>query len=281
MKKLLILTLTVITAAGLNGCSTARVEKEPVVVEDTKEDTLEDIAADDTANSKTSESADNAELQIAEEKEANSAEDNTLSDTIENTAVSEEPFEYTIELEGMEETINCKTFQSALGYQIFYDIDRFKVTSEDGVDSFMAENPDPELYPYVYLNISRTEYPSAVETIDSSDSQWEKVVDKSGKMVGYVSKSFTKVVMDDKNNIVGYLNGDNSDPVDLENVKIGDYDAYHYSVKEGNEWNSAVRNYYFIKTDHYVYSFETQYFLEAAEGFGARILAMMDTFQLQ
>jgi hypothetical protein len=191
--------------------------------------------------------------------------------TSEDAGYLEKEFTGTIKLEGMEETVNYKYFESSLGYRMAYDKDRFTVSSKYDVDSFIAENPDPEIYPYVYIKISRLPISASylIGTISGEfstekpkDSDWTEVYDENNNVIGYSSPKKYEIAQQDT-------------------VKLGDYEVEHYKVQEGTDWNSAIRNFYFIKKDQNIYRIETQYFLEAEEGYGARISAMLDTFSLE
>jgi hypothetical protein len=254
MKKIIIIAFAFVSAVSLTACSTPKVEKSPVVIEDTNEETLEDVSTDEAPETVQNDAEETSDTTKTDHQTENTdaAKGTASSGEVEESG---QPFEAVIELEGTPETVMYQTFQISLGYTIDYDIDRFKVTSENGADSFMAENPDPELYPYVYLNISRVNYP-----VENSDKDLSPVKDSEG-------------------NILGYLDSDITEPLDP--VEIGGQIAYHFIEQDGKEWNSPVRNYYFMKTGNYVYVFEIQYFLEASEGFGARIDAMLDTFTLK
>ena len=64
-------------------------------------------------------------------------------------------------------------------------------------------------------------------------------------------------------------------------VSVGEqYKAVQLKAKTGSEWNSIIRNYYLIEEKNSVYLIEMQYFTEAAEGYGARMQAMLDTFKI-
>lgn len=259
MKKLSIITISLLTAFSLSGCSTAIVEKEPVAIEDSldtaKNDNLTENTFDSSTVGQTNQEAseqsitDTAPVTVSPTKEstmsslAKSSVNSTNADS--NMGTSSEAFPMKIGLEGMEETINAKTYFSSLGYEMAYDSDRFTISSENETDSYIAANPDPELYPYVYVTISKV-----TDTKDNIPSL------SNGNLVGI--SAITR----------------------LNDTIIGEYDAQHYKAITGSDWNSIIRNYYIITTDIDSYVIETQYFLEAEEGFGARISAMLHTFKI-
>ncbi len=228
MKKKLVMIFISISVIGLSGCSAAKAEKGPVVVNETTQKYSNEITI-------TNEKSDTSTDRFAENSnEKDSVQQNDLPS-------ESESFESTIELEGNKESITCKTYTSKAGYQIDYDIDRFTVTSNDEGDSFTAENPDLEVYPYVYLNINR----QALTTEDK------------------------KAAISIPKNASG-----------IEEVTIGEYKAKHYKVTDGTEWNSTITEFYTITDNQYVYEISLQYFTEAAEGYGARLRAMLSTFKL-
>lgn len=281
MKKMIVLGVTLcIMTFHLTGCTSAKVEKEPVVIGDMEatesdqlsnetNDTSNDNADDDNASSTedaTSAETLNDETSKDTSSKDNSSKDNSLKDdttkndtskdnsTIDNVQTeSEDSFKSTIMLEGMEEEVTYKTYKSELGYQIAYDVDRFTLSSEDEKDTFMAENSNPEIYPYVYFTIGRNEYTG--DEIDFYDSDLHLRDDETGKDLVANAKEDT--------------------------VKIGEYEAIHWQLIDGKEWNSLVKNYYYIRGEKYYYWLQTNYFLEASEGFGTRISAMLDTLVIE
>lgn len=292
MKKNLILIMFFLVALSMYGCSTSKAEKEPVVIKDNTDTSMEDITTEpitELPNSNPSQNqAIKANSNVSTATEQKNSEDqfneNTITPTKEPNVTPEEPFKYAIDLEGMKETINCKIFHSTQGYDIFYDIDRFTITNEDGIDSFMVENLDPELYPYIYFNINRYDIPTEADLLKSSSIPWSIILhDSSGNGAGYLLKSSGQLVMDIKGNILGYVVTKDSAMI-LTPVKskiLNNYNSYHYIISDGNEWNSPVREYYYLIKDNYLYEIEVQYYAEAAEGYGARIDALLNTFTFQ
>jgi hypothetical protein len=63
-------------------------------------------------------------------------------------------------------------------------------------------------------------------------------------------------------------------------TKIGAYDALKIHAVYGNEPKSKVVDHYLIEDSAGVYVLSSVYFLEAAEGFGARMLYMIQDFQI-
>ncbi len=248
MKKT-ILILSVFTMIGFTGCSKAEIEKSPISIEDS-------ASLDDELKSEVAENVVTSE-EITKTPEATDSEAGTKEETKEE--VEEEtkgevklkegdsPTLVTIELEGMEETM-YGLWHDGDGYEIMYDVDRFEYSDKDGVDTFIAENPDPAIYPYIYVSINHLENRSASD----------------------YTKELSATLS--KNSLTSKITKD---------VSVGNYKGTLITAKGGSEWNSIVRNYYIIEDSTAIYTIETQYFLEAAEGYGARIQAMLDTFKIK
>jgi hypothetical protein len=191
MKKKIVIFVVLLSMVGLYGCSASQIEKAPVEVPNTQDDIVEITPTEPPAADKT--------------------------------------FTSKISLEGTDETITCKTNHSRYAYQVDYDIERFKVSNKDGADIYMAENSNPDLYPYVYMSVSESKMPNTINP---------------------------------------------------EQTKIGNYDAKYAIVTEGKKWNSKVTEYYEVTVGYMTYLIELHYYLEASEGYGARLRAMLNTFRV-
>jgi hypothetical protein len=225
MRKISIIILMMATVVSLYGCTKSEVEKKPITIEDTEKSDIINVNNED----------DDMSVKVD-------------SDTSESEN-DERVTEHIIEVEGTKETILRKTYQSTNGYQITYDVERFKYTNLDGIDQFITENPDPELYPYVYLNISKIENTSSKDEMD--------------KIKKALSKGYEQVE-------------------ELENTTIGiDYKAIGLKAKSGTDWNSSIREYYIVESGNSNYVIEMQYFVEAEEGFGTRMHDMLNTFTIK
>jgi len=288
MKKKIVIALLLVSTFSLIGCSKSFVEKKPVVVNDTQKGITSIITGTPTASASdqrsdqsknsTEDTTDNMDYQSSE------AVDTTEGSATKNNSStsSDETFPYTIELEGTKETINGKKYQSKLGYQMLYDADRYTITSEDGIDSYMAPNSDPILYPYLYLNVSRSELPTELKTekSDSEHPDFIKVTDSIGNFSGYIAYDYTKLVPEYKDSII-VNDGSSSSKYPVDTVKVGDYNAVHYTTTSGSEWNSSITEFFFITTDKYIYTLTSNYYTEATEGCAGRFRAMIDTFKIQ
>lgn len=237
-----IFILSVITVIGFTGCSRADIEKNPIVIADaaTLDDKEKPAASEDTAKNK-----EEAAPEVTDTD--TTITDDEKKEETDSTSTLPEPEPVTIEIEGMKETM-YGLWHTGDGYQIMYDTDRFDFSDKDGSDTFVAENPDPAIYPYVYVSISHLESKSTAD--------------------------YAKELSDtlSKNNLKSEVTTD---------VSIGNYKGTKISAKAGSEWNSIIRNYYIIESGTAVYTIEAQYFAEAAEGYGARIQAMLNTFEIK
>ncbi|NLJ96860.1 MAG: hypothetical protein GX321_06865 [Clostridiales bacterium] len=179
-------------------------------------------------------------------------EDKDSADQNDTIIPREEPAKLTLMLEGMTEEVDASLYHSPLGYQIVYDNERFELTSlENGKDTYNVTNPDPEKYPDVYFKISRPDVSSLA--LDEYDNNQESITTLDGDKVAYIGQ-----------------------------VTIGTYTARHFKFITGHDWDSIIRNYYIINSDDsdtIKYIIESQYFVEAEEGYGARISAMLETFK--
>lgn len=281
----------------MSSCVTAKVEKEPVIInEDTAKDdkiNKENGQADkDTGASENQESPSQAPTDETtpgdtSQNEADAQADEALISPAPSDEISDkkedtnaDTYEDTINLEGMDETVNYTNYTSDMGFKISYDNERFTVSEDYEYVSFMASNPDPSIYPYVFLNISRYDLPKIANI---SDEQREE----SHNNPNYKRNEADKIywyVLPVKNNKIHYaqIKGSDSDVIDtIFSEDINGHTAFTYTIKQGKDWNSAVRKYYFITLDSYVYKIEIQYFVEAEEGFGTRLQAMVKTLSFE
>jgi len=195
-----------------------------------------------------------AEASAEERKEADGS--NSVSEPVrtEPQLVARESSEtdeaMAVSIEGTEETVQGKRYKSNQGYEIVYDSERFKRESQENTDSFLAENSDPTIYPYIYVNISRLED----TTVDAYSKELFRRLTSEGQ--GSVSISTNK-----------------------EKGQKTSKDA-EVTVQTGYKWDSVIRKYHVIGEADKIFLIETQYYLEAEEGYGARLQAMLDTFYI-
>ncbi|HHV12958.1 MAG TPA: hypothetical protein GXX75_22045 [Clostridiales bacterium] len=235
--------ISVIAVIGFTGCSKAEIERNPVAIADAA--SLEDnIGTEVSKDGLADEEITKAPEAIETDKEAKAE---TKEEEAGNSGTAEKPIPVTIEIEGMKETV-YGLWHAGDGYKIMYDVDRFEYSKKDGSDTFVAENPDPAIYPYVYLSINRLE--------NKSTSDYVKELSDTLSKSGLKSETTT-------------------------DASIGKYKGTIITARAGSEWNSIIRNYYIIENGTAVYILEAQYFLDAAEGYGARIHAMLNTFEMK
>ena len=275
MKKT-IMILSVITVIGFTGCSRAEIEKESISVADDasleKEipsGTPEDVTANaEITKTPVAEDFEEEPEAVKEEMSEASREDAPKAEAPREDAgegreagsrdqVSDEvraelreeakPIPVIINMEGMKETM-YGLWHSGDGYKIMYDVDRFEYSDKDRVDTFIAKNADPEIYPYVYVSVSHIENKSASD--------------------------YTK-------DLTGRLSRKSIKPEIVTDISIGKYKGAALTVRDGSEWNSLIHNYYMIEDGTSLYIIEAQYFVEAEEGYSARIQAMLDSFEIQ
>lgn len=292
MKKAIVTTLFLAVAISMSACNKAEVEKKPVIIEDTAQLQLEDPSAltesedktvtagknnekadEDTAVEETRGEPSEADVEnnkAAEAKAATEAEEeriNPVEEGPEESAeavrmdgvleaksaareISETDETMTVRIEGTEERVQGKRYKSKQGYEIVYDSERFKRESQENTDSFLAENPDPTIYPYIYVNISRLE--------DTTVEEYSKELYKR-------------------------LSNENNGSVSISKLTEKGQDSskdVQVTVQTGHNWDSVIRKYRVIGEADKVFLIETQYYLEAEEGYGARIQAMVDTFYI-
>ncbi|BCN32717.1 hypothetical protein [Anaeromicropila herbilytica] len=232
MKKAIML-LCVITVFGSLGCSRAEIEKKPVVIK-------ENVSLENVSNLSASKKASEVDKKT---KATEATTDETEKDKSET---KDKPASYTVEVEGVKEKVKGLLHKGD-GYEIVYGTE-FKYSAKDGVDSYIADNSDPAIYPYVYFSISKIKNKSA--------SDYVKKLSKTRSANGFKTK-ITK------------------------NATIGKYKGTMLSAQAGTKWNSIILNNYIIKKGTYIYNIEVQYFVEATEGYGARIQAMINTFKIK
>lgn len=262
MKFAKILFITLIAAVIFYGCK--KDEGKTVIPDKVNKDIISEEAANNELGNNTglndniTENADNPEDDNTlnnEDKKPNiseTADEISSADKNGNKTKKEEygknesfelePAKLTVEIEGTTEEIDAVSYTSPLGYRIIFDSERFNLSREkDGSDKFTANNQDSDGYPDVYININ------ILPEMPNSDT-----ITTDGK---------------DAAEYVG-------------EVSIGSYTAGHYKYKSGNNWNSIIKDYYIINQDDKNFIIECGYFLEAQEGYGARIEAMLKTIKV-
>lgn len=297
MKKAYLIILLSAFLISMTACIKAEIEKEPVVVKEglttsnglnlTKnQDNITTPAPTQKADTE-KDAADSTDEAIAADSEAgqtdkiNSDEQTTDRDDMDaaDKDMDNDTYEAVIILEGMQEKVSYKKYNSDLGFSISYDHERFSVSkTSDGVLQIIAPNPDPGIYPYVYMNICRFNNKDIASIIRMRADLKDKNMDPYGKFAE-TEKFYWKQIQEENNENLHYIQIPDSDfkTDSIQAEDIGGYTAYSYTLRLGNAWNSAIRKYYFITLDSYLYKIEMQYFVETEEGFGARLSAMLAT----
>lgn len=295
MKKASLFILVSAILFGMTACIKAGIEKEPVVVEEglttssglnltknqanttTPAPTLIADAEKDTADITDEAIAADSKDTEADSTSGDKQSDKEIIDADEDT--DNDTYEAVITLEGVQEKVSYKKFNSDLGFSISYDHERFSVSKiSDGVLQIIAPNPDPGIYPYVYMNICRYNNKDIDSVIRMKADLEDKNMDPYGKFAE-TEKFYWKQIQEENNENLHYIQIPDSDfkTDSIQAEDIGGYTAYSYTLRLGNAWNSAIRKYYFITLDSYLYKIEMQYFVEAEEGYGARLSAMLAT----
>lgn len=151
------------------------------------------------------------------------------------------------EIEGMPEEKEVVLKEGMSGYIIYIDEERYKLIEEDGIDKIVTKEPLPEKYPEVAMEISQVEDKSPEELATSIQQE----LINSFETV----KEITTV----------------DEPV--EGLLV--------SAIDGHEWDSRVTQVYIISNEKEgSFVIQQKYFLEAAEGHGARFYHMLNEFKI-
>lgn len=150
------------------------------------------------------------------------------------------------EIEGTPEEKEVILHEKA-GYIIYIDEERYRLVKENGIDKIVTKEPLGDGYPEVAMEISQV--PN--EAPEKLASKMKKELEKDYATV----KEITAV----------------SDPVD----------GLLISAIDGQEWNSPVTQVYLISNQKGgTFVIRQKYFLEAAEGHGARFYHMLKEFRI-
>jgi hypothetical protein len=162
---------------------------------------------------------------------------------------SPEVRDFYIELEGMQEKVTWTRY-TGKNFSIFYDAEKFVVDAQDGATDFRLTNPDPNIYPEVFMSIRYEEGASAAEKADSLAAG---SLSPDPGTAGLTYKSAGE-------------------------VEIGELKARKLHAPAGSTWDSPTADVYFIDANRGCYTIILHYYLEAAEGWGARMGSMVGTF---
>ncbi len=245
MKRAVYMAFTLVTALSMGGCSSAITTKDLTIIEEAEvQSSKAENKSDNTEQSNNSDQTMDAQENITSDAASNQTVEPTSTAGRISRATQES--EMKLSLEGMTETIPTRLYTSDLGYQIQMDEQRFTYERKENFDLYQTVNPDLSKYPDIYIKIS-----------DHDLTDKDYLTDLEARIME-----------------------ENPEAEKLDPVQIGTYDAYHFHSVFGEDYNSRINNIYVIEGNDRYYTIEVQYFLEAEEGYGARIAALLDTFTL-
>ncbi|MCF6408999.1 hypothetical protein [Pseudalkalibacillus salsuginis] len=150
--------------------------------------------------------------------------------------------EVEIPIEGTEEEgTSYLNDQTEHGYVIYVDEERYKLEEHEGYDIITTIEPLPVQYPEVFMKIIRKKDQSVDETVSQLEAEH------------------------------GFTFEQTNYPINAKTARTLD----------GNNWDSLINRYYVIPDeDGGSYIFHQRFFLEAEEGHGVRLDAMMKDFEI-
>ncbi len=239
MKRAIYMAFTLMTALSIGGCSSAITSKDLSILEEAE------VASQKSSNQSVAADTDQKSEEPALDIVHEAPEPTEPASDSDPIQISEEETEMEVELEGMKEILPTRVYTSDLGYQIHMDEQRFSYERIDGADVYKVLQVATSAYPDIFIKISKTD--------QTDDYNYLKAQEDS-------------------------LKNANSKVEILDPVSLGTYDAVHYRSSFGDTTDSIIENVYIIEADQSYYTIETQYFLEAEEGYGARITSLLETF---
>ncbi|MGM9975066.1 MAG: hypothetical protein ACI33K_13590 [Clostridiaceae bacterium] len=154
----------------------------------------------------------------------------------------------TQELEGDKEETDLQLNESKMGYIMYYDSERYTLRTEG----------DKDIIESIYNGSSEVQLPDVFMEIYQQEST--TIEEEVAKLEQELSKIFPEVTKEEE-----------TDPVKGIMIK----------GKEGNDFDSIIVKYHVLdNTKGGVFIIKEQYFLEAAEGHGARFTYMLREFQI-
>ncbi|WP_372632163.1 hypothetical protein [Cohnella sp.] len=153
-----------------------------------------------------------------------------------------------VEVEGQKEETDQKLHQNEESkYVIYYDQERYKLVQESGKDVITTKEPLPERYPEVSMTIEQVK-----------DEKPEDLIKR----------------------LSGELSGNYEDVREVEKVSEP-VQGYAVRALAGKEWDSEVVVIYVVDNGKQgSFTITEKYFLEAAEGHGARFHQMLKEFKV-
>ena len=164
-----------------------------------------------------------------------------------------------IEIEGQEEEIDTQLeTNEELSYVIYIDESRYKLIAGEESDRIEMKEPVEGDFPEVYMEISREENTTTEEVIERIKQEIE-----TDTAMGVRREERT------------------TEPIEAEMIQGMGLDGSGDKESFGSEWNTPIHRYYVTDTiNEQVFIIKQVYFLEAAEGHGARFHYMLESFEI-
>jgi hypothetical protein len=163
-----------------------------------------------------------------------------------------------IELEGHKEEMKTQLeTNEELRYIIYIDEDRYKLIEGQDGDRVEPKEPLGENYPEVYMEISKESGVPSGEIVKRIKTE----IDKEG----------LEIVEEETVN----------NPISSTMLRGIGRESANELGKVGNQWDTPVHRYYVTEQENgQVFVIKQAYFLEAAEGHGARFNYMLESFKV-
>lgn len=154
------------------------------------------------------------------------------------------------EVEGTKEEKQVSLAEGSTDYVIYIDQERYKMIEGDGKDRIVLKEPLDGRYPEVFMEI----YEMSSQPEDAANELYEQ----------FVKEQYPKIVA-----------------IQRVEEPMASYMTYAIGGTGGYQWNDPVIKYYvFDNTKGGSFVVKMQYFLEAAEGHGARFEQMLKNFHI-
>ncbi|MBP2076354.1 hypothetical protein [Oceanobacillus polygoni] len=164
-----------------------------------------------------------------------------------------------IELEGQKEETNVQLeTNEELRYIIYVDEERYKMVEGEESDRIELIEPLEDRYPDVYMEITRIEDTTTEEVVAAIKAE----IERDEKMELRREERVTE-------------------PIEAEMVQGMGLEYTNDAGKTGHQWDTPIHRYYVTDEDEgQVFVIKQVYFLEAAEGHGARFHYMLESFKV-
>ncbi len=164
-----------------------------------------------------------------------------------------------IELEGQKEDTNVQLeVNEELRYIIYIDEERYKMVEGETIDRIETIEPLGDRYPDVKMEITRFENTSTEEVLE----EIKQTIEKDDELELRREERVTE-------------------PIEAEMIQGMGPETTNESGKTGHQWDTPIHRYYVTdEIDGQVFVIKQAYFLEAAEGHGARFHYMLESFQV-